>query len=459
MLGKVFQRFVEKSPVAVMVGSVLERVLNPELLNELFDCTAERQYTRDLLFSTVFDLMSQVVCGQHPSLHAAYQASLQEISVSLTAVYNKLNGLEPAIPAALVRYTAQELAPVITELGGERTAVVRGYRTKIVDGNGLAATDHRLKELRLTAAGPLPGKSLVVLDPARRLILEVVPCEDGYVQERALVAQVLEQVEAGELWLADRNFCTRAVLFGLAERGATFIIRQHQALPWEALGPLQEVGQSESGRVWEQPCRVVAEDGRELPLRRVQLQLARPTREGETEINLLTPLPRTEMGAPQVAEAYGGRWTIEGAFQDLTTQLHSELNTLGYPRAALFGFCVAAVAYNALAVVLAALRAVHGAEKIDTEVSGYYLADELAGTYRGMRIAIPPHRWRRFRQMTVPQFAEILWFLAQGVQLAAYRKHRRGPKKPRPKRRYDKHHPHVSTARLLAQRKIRISAR
>lgn len=459
MLGKVFQRFVEKSPVTVMVGSVLERVLNPELLDELCDCTAERQYTRDLLFSTVFELMSQVVCGQHPSLHAAYQASLAEISVSLTAGYNKLNGLEPAIPAALVRSTAQELGPVIRELGGERAAVVQGYRTKIVEGNCLAATEHRLKALRQSAAGPLPGKSRVVLDPARRLILDVVPCEDGYVQERALVAQVLEHVEAGELWLADRNCCTRAVLFGLVERGATFIIRQHQGLPWEALGPLQEVGQSESGRVGEQPCRVVAEDGRELCLRRVQLQLNRPTREGETEINLLTPLPQAVLGAPQVAAAYGGRWTMEGAFQDLTTQLHSELKTLGYPRAALFGFCVAVVAYNALAVVLAALRAVHGAEKIDTEVSGYYLADALAGTYRGMRIAIPPQHWRGFRQMTVPPFVEILLFLAQGVQLAAYRKHRRGPKKPRPKRRYDTHHPHVSTARLLAQRKIRISAR
>ena len=458
MLGKVLQRFVEQSPVTVMVGSILERVLNPELLNELFECAAERQYTRELLFSTVFDLLSQVVCGMQGSIHAAYQASRTEVSVSLTSVYNKLNGLEPGIAAALVRYTAHELVPVITELGGERAPVVQGYRTKIVDGNCLAATAHRLKELRQTAAGPLPGKSLVVLDPARRLILDVVPWEDGYVQERALVGQILDRVEAGELWLADRNFCTRAILFGLVERGATFIIRQHQALPWEALGPLQEVGQSESGRVWEQPCRVVAEDGRELRLRRVQLQLDRPTREGETEINLLTPLPRTELGAPQVAEAYGGGWTIEGAFQDLTTQLRCELNTLGYPRAALCGFCVAVVAYNALAVVLAALRAVHGAEKIDTEVSGYYLADELAGTYWGMRIAIPPHHWRVFRQMRVPQFAAVLLFLAQGVQLTAYRKHRRGPKKPRPKRRYDKHHPHVSTARLIAQRKIQISS-
>jgi Transposase DDE domain len=143
------------------------------------------------------------------------------------------------------------------------------------------------------------------------------------------VAPVLEHGEAGELWLADRNFCTRAVLFGLVERGAPFILRQHQALPWQALGPLQEVGQSESGRVWEPPGRVVAEDGREVLLRRGQLQWARPTRAGETELNLLTPLSRTELSAPQVAEAYSGRWTIEGAFQDLTTQRHAELNTLG----------------------------------------------------------------------------------------------------------------------------------
>ncbi|MBI3303286.1 MAG: transposase [Deltaproteobacteria bacterium] len=337
MLGKVFQRFVEKSPVTVMVAGVLERVLNPELLDELFDGTAKQQYTRELLFSSVFDLMSQVVCGMRPSIHAAYQASMEEISVSITSVYNKLNGLEPQVPAALVRYTAQELAPVITEMGGAREPLVAGYRTKIVDGNSIAATEHRLKELRQRAAGALPGKSLVVLDPALQLVLEVVPCEDGHAQERALVPQVLQQVEVGDLWLADRNFCTRGFLFGLVERGAAFIIRQHQALPWEPLGPLQPVGRITSGRVAEQPIRVPGEDGGELVLRRVQLQLDRPTREGETEINLLTPVPQALVSAQRVAEAYGKRWRIETALQELATHLQSELNTLGYPRSDVSG--------------------------------------------------------------------------------------------------------------------------
>ena len=83
MLGRIFERFVEKSPVSVMARGLLERVLNPKTINEIFERVADRQYTRDLLFSAVFDLMSQVVCGSHKSLHAAYQASPQEMGVSV----------------------------------------------------------------------------------------------------------------------------------------------------------------------------------------------------------------------------------------------------------------------------------------------------------------------------------------------------------------------------------------
>ena len=82
------------------------------------------------------------------------------------------------------------------------------------------------------------------------------------------------------------------------------------------------------------------------------------------------------------------QWYIETAFQELEAHLHSEINSLGYPKAALFGFCVALVAYNVLAVVKAALRSVHGEQKIANEVSGYYLAGHLGRTYEGMMIAV-----------------------------------------------------------------------
>jgi hypothetical protein len=131
----------------------------------------------------------------------------------------------------------------------------------------------------------------------------------------------------------------------------------------------------------------------------------------------------------------------------------TEIKTLGYPRAALFSFCIGLVAYNSLAVLKAALRRVHGAVVIDTYLSGYYLADEVSSTYRGMIIAIPPPEWHCFRRLTVPELAEVLIELASKVCLARFRKHPRGPKKPRPAHQYDPKHPHKAAAKLLANRR------
>jgi hypothetical protein len=44
-----------------MVRGTLERVLGAEQLNQFYERTANNQYTRELLFSTVYELMSDVV--------------------------------------------------------------------------------------------------------------------------------------------------------------------------------------------------------------------------------------------------------------------------------------------------------------------------------------------------------------------------------------------------------------
>ena len=190
LLGQVFDRFVAHSPVSVMVRGTLEYALQPQQLDELFTQHAQHQYTRELLFSSVVDLLSLVVSRTHTSVHAAYQASTPEIAVSLTSVYNKLNGLETHLSAELVRYTTRQWEPVLRQLGGVLPALVPGYRTKILDGNHLAGTEHRLAETRDHSAAPLPGQAWVVLDPALLLVTDVFPCENGHTQERALWGDV-----------------------------------------------------------------------------------------------------------------------------------------------------------------------------------------------------------------------------------------------------------------------------
>jgi hypothetical protein len=107
----------------------------------------------------------------------------------------------------------------------------------------------------------------------------------------------------------------------------------------------------------------------------------------------------------------------------------------------------------AMATIKAALASVHGTEKIENELSGYYVADEISGTYRGMSIAISAEEWTVFGEMSRSEFVEQLRDLAGAVNLEAFKKHPRGPKKPQPERIKDPKTPHVSTAKILKQRK------
>jgi hypothetical protein len=106
LLDTIFTPFVKERPICVMARAVLERLLDAQRLDDLFAYTAQQQYTRELLFSSLVQLMSEVVFGVHPTVHAAYQVALEATGVSITSLYNKLNRLEPGVSAALVRDSA-----------------------------------------------------------------------------------------------------------------------------------------------------------------------------------------------------------------------------------------------------------------------------------------------------------------------------------------------------------------
>ena len=200
----------------------------------------------------------------------------------------------------------------------------------------------------------MPGKSLVVYEPALGVVTDVFPCENGHAQERSLFGGVRDTVEAGDLWIEDRNFCTRAFLCEIDKRGAFCVTREHQGLPFEIFNPPALVWAGcATGQVAQQRVCVVDAHGHKHIFRRLRLKLHEATRDGATIIHILTNVPR-QVSAEQVAELYRKRWTLETAFKHLEAYFHSEINTLGYPKAALFGFCLALVAYNLLAVVLAA---------------------------------------------------------------------------------------------------------
>lgn len=446
MIPAAFEPFLKETPLCVMARATLESLFQPEQLDALFRDNAQKQYQKELLFSQLVELMTSVVLRVNESVHDAYRKRAERLTVSDQAVYDKLRCMEPAVSAALVADSADRVGAVIDALGARLEPWLPGYRVQVIDGNHLSGTQRRLRVLRDTWAAPLPGTALAVYEPQRDVVAQVFLIPDGHAQERSLLDEVLASVQADDLWIADRNFCTQGFLFGLMRAKAAFVLRQHGNLPFRLRGERRECGRTDSGVVYEQAMELTQEDVTR-PVRRVTLALDKPTRNGDAEIHVVTNLPEG-IAAATVAELYRKRWTIEKRFYEVTQTLECEPNTLGYPKAALFAFCLALLTSNAVALLKASLRVVHGQEKV-AEMSSHYMASEVRQTYRGMMVALPPPLWAGFAALSASALAETLRHMAEGVNAAFYRKARRGPKKPRPPRDKYKGKPHVSTQRLL----------
>jgi hypothetical protein len=436
------ESFRQKTPLPCLLMGLLERCFSAERLDALFAEHAEAQYAREITFSTVCDLMLGVVLKIHPSVHAAYQKSPEPLGITVSALYEKLKGVEFCVSRALLRETALDLSKILDDLNGKPDPWLPGYSVRILDGNCLAASEKRLAVHNGVAGAALPGKSLVVFDPERNLAIDVFQCEDGHAQERRLLGAVAATARPGEVWIEDRNFCTLGFLEAMAGNGARVVVRQHGNLPFAEKTPFTLVSERGDRRVSEQAVEI---GGREY--RRVRVELDNPTRDGDFKLDVITDLPG-EVDAETVAGLYRKRWEIEIAFQKIEKYFNSEIEALAYPKAALFGFALSLVAYNVFSAIIAALEAAHE-KPLKGEISGYYIALDIAATFLALVQLSDAADWDFAARRAPGEFAEWLRGTARNVQLRTLKKHPRGPKKPAAKTPYDPKQPHVSTYQLL----------
>jgi Transposase DDE domain len=469
VLGDMFERFILDAPMPVLFRLLMERALDPQELDRMFESTATRQYTRELLFSSIIDLIAVVVCRIKPSVRRAYLDS-SGIAATLTAVYEKLKGTEAVVCRSLVQATGRRLAEVVRQLEPDRLPPLPGYRVKIFDCNHLAGTQHRIPVTRDVEEAILPGQTLVVYDLVLGLVIDAVPCEDAHAQERTLLHEMLAGCAPGDLWVGDRNFSVAWWFLEVSRRKAYFLVRQHAtAVHIEPLDEFVVIGRSATGEVQEQEVRVVEMDGhgrprldergrpRAMEVRRIRVMLDEPTQDGDTEVALLTNIPARGADALRLSQLYLKRWTIENGFQTMTEVLRCEINTLAYPKAALLGFCVALVGLNILATVRSALRSQHGAETVDKGVSNHHVMCEVRETHRGMIIALPPESWGQFRSLSLADFVELLREVASQANLGKYPLSHRKPKPSgkRSRSRRTKKGRTEATSRLLDQRVVK----
>lgn len=449
MWAEVLARFEKKAPASVMAKLVLEQAIAAEWVDQVFEEHRQRQYPRELLFSTIVELMSLVSLGLRPSLHAAAR-QMDDLPVSLAALYDKVSRTEPALLRALVTGSAQRLAPTIEELGC--SAILPGWQLRVVDGNHLPASEKRLDALRRERGAARPGFSVVVYDPDLDQVVDLQPCEDAYASERVGVLPLLENARAGQLWMADRLYCTLPVMEACEDAGAAFIVREpskHPRLLQE--GDWQESVAVATGSVREQIIEV--KGGRQW--RRIELNLQKATESGDTTLLFWSNLPET-ISTEQIADLYRRRWSIEGMFQRLESVLDSEIQALGNPKAALLGFASAVLAYNVLSVLKRSVEQAHRQTQPEGwEASIFHLTVQVRSGYEGMQIALPADYLSL--QSTSETPAQRLLALARNIKPKQVAKSIRGPKVPKPKEWLEGKavHAHVSTDRVLKAAKVK----
>jgi hypothetical protein len=296
---------------------------------------------------------------------------------------------------------------------------------------------------------------VVQFDPASGLCTDVVASKDAYASEQILATALFERAEPNDVFVADRHFATTQAFLQLASQGAYLLVREHlPQLVLQTLGKARKVGRVETGLVWEQPVELTdKQSGQTIRVRRITIKLDQPTENGDTEIRLLTNLPK-RVSTLKVARLYRKRWTIESHIDVIKNDLHGEIESLGKPSAAIFALCMSMVAANALAVVKRAIEAEHG-DALAQQLSGYYLADEIAGNYRAIDALLEQPELDRLAVQAPQAFWRWCRHTARHIRPAAFTAQPRGPKLMPPKRASGKRRHHYSTQRLLEPEKNR----
>jgi Transposase DDE domain len=451
---KVLQRFIETRPLCVMTRCILGHLMTEELEGVFAQCR-HRQYEGDIKFSALALSVADVALSFCANFNQAYKKHKEELTASVVAYYRKLNRVEPSISEGVVQYAGRKTAELRRAIGAETLAVLPGYRCAVLDGNHLSKTEKRIHELRGLRAAALPGIVVAKFNLDDQSFDRAYLLEDAHAQESTVLDRVTADLQPNELLIADRHFCIVSFLWEVAAASACFVIRQHGRLHGELLGKRRKIGRSDTGIVYEQKLRIRDSNSeRTLIVRRITVELDTPSRDGDREIHLLSNVPRKQVDARQLAQLYRDRWEIENAFYVLTMTLTCEVKSIGHPRAALFLFCMAMVAYNCRQLLYATLRTAHEASAVDA-MSEHAVALEIVQPMDGLVTAIPECEWDEVVPSSVSGRAAFLRRVSRHVDVAAHRKTVRGPKKPRPPRQRCHRNAHVATYRLLQGRSQR----
>jgi Transposase DDE domain len=216
-----------------------------------------------------------------------------------------------------------------------------GRAVKIVDGSTVAMPDtpeNQAEYPQPTSQKPGLGfpiaRILVVFSLAVGTVLEAVmgPYQGKQTSELALLRQVVDQFHPGDIFLADRFYCTYWVIAALQARGVDVVVRLHQRRKADFRRG-RRLGREDHLVTWEKPKQVPEGMSREeydampahLVVREVRVRVADPTKRVRNLVIVSTLLDAGRYPAKELGMLFRQRWYAELDLRSLKTQMGMEM--------------------------------------------------------------------------------------------------------------------------------------
>jgi DDE family transposase len=251
----------------------------------------------------------------------------------------------------------------------------RGRDVKIVDGSTLSMPDTPANQNVYPQANTQkPGlgfpilRFVVLLSLAVGTVLNATyaPYQGKRTGETALLRQLYDDLNSGDVLLADTYFCTYFVIAELRRRGVDIVVPLHQCRHCD-FRQGQHLGRADHVVSWSKPARPEWMSAAEydqypatLTVRELRVRVPRKTLRRRTFVVVTTLLHAQDYPKAAVAELFRQRWQAELDLRALKDVLHLDVLRGRTPAMVQKEFWAHLLAYNLIRTTMAQAAYEHG---------------------------------------------------------------------------------------------------
>ena len=351
------RQVLDSIPLAQASHVIWRHIADDEALEQVFERSRGRCYTREIAFPTFVQLIYDALTQHAGSGNQCFQNAAEDgtLTASTRAAYAKLGRMPIEVSVDLFSTMVDRLRELLpTDVASRLPKSLSQMQVFTVDGKTVKRISKRLKPLRNVRCGLSGGKALVATEYDSGLAVGMTVDPDGHANDVRLLPGLIENLrgrfDGARLWLADRQFCDLIQLGRFSEQGDHYVVRYNAKAKFtrDETQTVHE-GKDKSGRKYIDECGWLGADSNrnQRYVRRITLQLG-----GGKELSIVTELFGVrKYPATDLLDLYADRWEIERVFQRVTEVFSLENLIGGTPQANLFQLALCLLIYNQLQVV------------------------------------------------------------------------------------------------------------